>query len=110
MEDWKYNPEEFQCENCGKKCNNQHNYQNHKQFHKYYIDKASQEFCESCQREIPQRLYQRHLESVHSVPKSAFNILKEGIFLTGKSLSEAFILTSTKPTIACFICFTQKFL
>ena len=83
IENWKENPKEFQCQECGKQCKDQQSYENHKQFHKYYLsDSNSQTLCNKCDRNIPKRLFQRHLESVHQIAKSSVNILKEGIFLT----------------------------
>ena len=32
-ENWKENPKEFQCQECGKQCKDQQSYENHKQFH-----------------------------------------------------------------------------
>ena len=72
----------MQCKKCGKQCKNQQNYDNHQQFHKYYLDGIDQQFCDRCDRDFPKRLFQRHLERVHHAKKTAFNIINEGIFLS----------------------------
>ena len=83
IENWGKNPKEFQCQDCGRQCKDQQSFENHKQFHKYYLrDSSVQKLCDKCDRNIPKRLFQRHLESVHQIAKSSVNILKEGIFLT----------------------------
>ena len=83
IESWGKNPKEFQCQDCGRQCKDQQSFENHKQFHKYYLGNSSvQKLCDKCDRNIPKRLFQRHLESVHQIEKSSVNILKEGIFLT----------------------------
>ena len=83
IENWGKNPKEFQCQDCGRQCKDQQSFENHKQFHKYYLGNSSvQKLCDKCDRNIPKRLFQRHLESVHQIAKSSVNILKEGIFLT----------------------------
>ena len=79
-EEWKENIKDFQCEKCGKECKTEEKYNNHKQFHKYYLDNVEQKYCNRCCTYFPKRLFQRHLERVHHAKKSAFNIINEGIF------------------------------
>ena len=52
--------EEFKCYDCGQICKTQTNFDNHKQFHKYYLNDMDQEYCDKCQKNIPKRLFQRH--------------------------------------------------
>ena len=44
--------------------------------------KRLEELCKQCNRNIPKRLFNRHMEKVHNVTRYTFNIVKEGIFLS----------------------------
>ena len=55
---------EFRCDECGKQCKTEKHLLNHKNYHRYYLN-GEQEFCEKCNRNIPIKLFPRHLQTVH---------------------------------------------
>ena len=55
---------DFRCEECGKQCKTEKHFINHKYYHKYYLN-GEQELCEKCNKNIPKRLFARHLHTVH---------------------------------------------
>ena len=55
---------DFRCEECGKQCKTEKHFINHKYYHKYYLN-GEQELCEKCNKNIPKRLFARHLQTVH---------------------------------------------
>ena len=62
------NVKEFQCEDCGRQCNNQKQYSNHKYYHKYVLD-GPQTICVKCDLEVPAKLFERHIKRVHDKNK-----------------------------------------
>ena len=66
-------------------CNSSHISKNSLHKHKsisHSDKKRLEELCKQCNRNIPKRLFNRHMEKVHNVPRYTFNIVKEGIFLS----------------------------
>ena len=59
---------DLRCEECGKQCKTQKHFINHKYYHKYYLN-GEQEFCEKCSKNIPKKLFNRHLQTVHTDEK-----------------------------------------
>ena len=55
---------EFRCDECGKQCKTEKHLVNHKNYHRYYLN-GEQEFCAKCNRNIPIKLFPRHLQTVH---------------------------------------------
>ena len=79
------NVKEFQCDECGEEFENQFDFGNHNQIHKYYPANSMGKMC--CQKSVPKRLLQRHVEYVHqNSQNNPFYIIKEGTLL---SLSES---------------------
>jgi len=53
----------LECDECGKKCKNQKHFTNHKRYHKSL--NGPQEYCEKCDRNIPEKFFPSHCLSVH---------------------------------------------
>jgi len=64
---------DLRCEECGKQCKTQKHFTNHKYYHKYYLN-GEQEFCEKCRKNIPKKLFNRHLQTVHTDEKDSIDI------------------------------------
>ena len=74
--------ERFCCNDCGKQCKSKKDLKNHMYYHKYYLNGA-QEFCGRCQKNVPEKLFPTHLETVHSKDDD-FDILNDQKHLEGK--------------------------
>ena len=53
----------LECDECGKICKNQKHFTNHKRYHKSL--NGPQEYCEKCDRNIPEKFFPSHCLSVH---------------------------------------------
>ena len=71
---------DLKCDECGKQCKTKSSFTNHKHYHKLCLTGIN---CEKCDRKIPKKLWQRHLDQVHTpkLPKKSktrlINILKD---------------------------------
>ena len=74
--------ERFCCNECGKQCKSKKDFTNHMYYHKYYLNGA-QEFCGRCQKNVPEKLFPTHLETVHSKDDD-FDILDNQKHIEGK--------------------------
>ena len=78
--------ERFSCNECGKQCKSKKDLTNHMYYHKYYLN-GVQEFCARCKKNVPEKLFPTHLETVH--PKDVdFDILNEETPLSGKEFQD----------------------
>ena len=54
----------LQCDECDKVCKTQKQLTHHKHYHKYYLN-GPQIFCQICDKNIPEKLFVRHVDTVH---------------------------------------------
>ena len=60
----------FKCQDCGKQCKNEKHYKSHRYYHENTLN-GPHINCVECNKEIPEKLYARHMKRVHQKTKSA---------------------------------------
>ena len=63
VEDSNLDPKDLECDECGKQCKNLKHFNNHKRYHKSLS--GPQEWCEKCERNIPEKFFPSHCITVH---------------------------------------------
>ena len=66
----------LQCDECDKKCKTVLQLKKHKDYHKYYLN-GPQIFCEKCNKNIPEKLFGRHVHTVHPDDPEMKDILEK---------------------------------
>ena len=74
---------DLKCQECGKQCKTKLSFINHKHYHKLCLTGIH---CEKCDKKVPKKLWQRHIDQVHTpkTPKNskpqAHRVPREGVF------------------------------